>query len=422
MQDVEFNGALIPGVQHLMNSLYLVDFEVLKLSEKGDQEEEDYKFSNPRTVTQAGEAVILDKSHCNYMQDSIATKGLLNPLLARWVKEGENYVPYLVGGERRYRAIARLKSKKDMVRDTNSAKFNADLNRYEYSTRSADEVYAKVPVQIYFASDDLEALSYAYDENDCRVNLSEGHDVAMLIQLRQAKASDERILSILHKKPQWLRDTDKLIASLDSTTLHDWIEGSIAREAAVELAKVKDVETRLSCLSEAKEASVIVWQEKIEKIQQQVESFEEEVEIAESAEAIAEVSGDEESIGEAIEQKEVAKTKLDHAVKTRETTKPVVKSKQARAAINNQTGEGETNKCLRGPKIRKHYFEYLEKIIASDGIDDEIQVPVPTLNFAFDLVKGILEGETTVSSILKTHQEYLEAMEEDEEEIQGSPR
>jgi len=403
--------SLPDGVKHLTNSLYLVNFDLLRLAERSENSNGEYKFSNPRGLTQSGEAVILDKEQSQDIRKSIKDRGLMNPLVARWVKEDDGkYYPQLVGGERRYRAISYLISKKEMVRDTGNARFNTEESCFEYENHPADVVYAQILMQVYVAKDDLEALAYAYDENACRVNLSEGHDVAMLVQLRQAKASDEQILNILHKKVQWLRETDKLIANLDMTTLNDWIEGNIAREAAQELLKVENIDTRLECLQKAKQASEVVWQDKIEKIQKQVENCEEELELAQADKTLAGISN--EAVEEAEETVEQAEQKLERTKKHRDTVKPVVKSKQARKAIKDVAGEelaGNVNNCLREPKIRKFYYDYLDQMIQNEGRDDDLEIPVDTLNFAFDLVKGILDGNTEVKEIIQTYQEFLVA-------------
>jgi uncharacterized protein YheU (UPF0270 family) len=415
-KDLSMKELSLPdGVKHLTNSLYLVKFDLLRLADRPETSNGEYKFSNPRGLTQAGEAVILDKEQSQDIRKSIKDRGLMNPLVARWVKEDDgNYYPQLVGGERRYRAISYLISKKEMVRDTSKAKFNTTNNCFEYEDRPADLVYAEVLMQVYVAKDDLEALAYAYDENACRVNLSEGHDVAMLVQLRQAKASDEQILNILHKKVQWLRETDKLIANLDLTTLNNLIEGNIAREAAQELLKVENIDTRLECLQRAKQASEIVWHDKIEKIQKQVENCEEELELARADKAVAGISNEAEEIAQAEEVIEKAEQKLERTKKDRDTVKPVVKSKQARKAIKDVSGEevaGNVNNCLREPKIRKFYYDYLDQMIQNEGRDEslELEIPVDTLNFAFDLIKGILDGNTEVTGIIQTYQEFLVA-------------
>lgn len=414
--------SLPAGVKHLTSSLYLVNFDLLRLAERSENSNGEYKFSNPRGLTQSGEAVILDKEQSQDIRKSIKELGLMNPLVARWVKEDDgNYYPQLVGGERRYRAISYLISKKEMVRDTGNAKFNAEQNCFEYTERPADEVYAQVLMQVYVAKDDLEALAYAYDENACRVNLSEGHDVAMLVQLRQAKASDEQILNILHKKVQWLRETDKLVSNLDLTTLNNWIEGNIAREAAQELLKVENIDTRLECLQKAKQASKMVWQEKIEKIQKQVQNCEEELELAQADKAVAGISNEAEAVEAAEETVEKAEKKLERTKKDRDTVKPVVKSKQARKAIQEVSGEeiaGNVNNCLREPKIRKFYYDYLDQMIQNEGRDESLnlEIPLDALNLAFDLVKGILDGNTEVTEIMQTYQEFLVAAASNDED------
>jgi SOS response regulatory protein OraA/RecX len=164
----------------------------------------------------------------------------MTPFVCRW-KRGEDGKLYIqmVGGERRHRAVDFLRRKKELVKDPRTASLN-DRMDYEYQYRPADEVYHQVLCQIYAVSDDIEALAFAYTENDCRINQGPGHDVAVVMELRQAGASDERIMEVMSKDEKWLRDTDSLVEQLGEATLKELIEDRIDREAALELLHVKE--------------------------------------------------------------------------------------------------------------------------------------------------------------------------------------
>ena len=149
----------------------------------------------------------------------------------------------LVGGERRYRSLSYLIDKNEFVKDPSSVNVDRKGNK-EYSYKLAGEVYKDVLCQIYNTESDIEALAYSYSENACRKNLNDGHDVAILMELRRHKATDDQILSVLQKNKMWLRDTDSLVKKLDPATLNELLEGRITRQAAAKLSEIDDIDDR----------------------------------------------------------------------------------------------------------------------------------------------------------------------------------
>ena len=240
--------------KHLYGSLFAVPFNAILTPDNEDDDELEYKFRNPRLLTDAGQAAFLDKAACANLRESIKNKTLLNPLVCRWVEIDGQYVPQLVGGDRRYRAIEFLIRKKEIVTDPRSAKMD-DKGQWQYSKCSADIAYETIPCQIFAVNSDLDALALSWAENKSRIELSEGHEVAEVIKLRKFDASDERILEILQRDAKWLAETDDLIATLDEDTLSDLLESRIDRASAIELSAIQNIDLRTKIREAANEAS-----------------------------------------------------------------------------------------------------------------------------------------------------------------------
>jgi ParB-like chromosome segregation protein Spo0J len=81
-------------------------------------------FDNPRRLTKKGDAELTDKQLSLELRESIKKHTLLSPLICRWAQDGEGYYPQLVGGERRYRALSYLRTKKELVNDPNNVRMN----------------------------------------------------------------------------------------------------------------------------------------------------------------------------------------------------------------------------------------------------------------------------------------------------------
>ena len=230
-QDLVMSG-LPEGSRHLTGNLFMVPFSSI-IAPK----------NNPRLLTERGQSDIVDKNLSSQLRESIKKNTLLNPLVCRWVKDGDKFLPMVVGGDRRYRSLDFLIRKKEMVADPRTPKDN-EKGEFISRTASADEAYEFVPCQIFMCRDDLDALVLAWAENKTRINLTDGHEIVEVIQLRDNGASDAKIMEVLQQDSKWLSDTDRLIASLDSHTLADLIEGRLDRNSAVELAAIEDEKVR----------------------------------------------------------------------------------------------------------------------------------------------------------------------------------
>lgn len=403
------HGVTLPeGVKHLHGALHLVPFDLISIADKEPADDKiGYKFSNPRTLTEKGQAGLLDKKSAEILRADIRDRTLMAPFICRWAEENGEIRPQLVGGERRYRAVDKLRTDKTSVKDANSAKLNSE-GEYEYEYRPASEVYALVPCQIFSAKSDLEALGFAYSENAMRLNLTEGHDTAICQELRKSGASDEKIMEIMHKDARWLRDTDNFINSLDENSLKDLIEDRIDRDSAKALLEIEDIDTRTQVRESANAESADDGNRRRARYQKRVVSALEEQEIASGSVADAEYTGNEAAKAVATKTLADADAKVKRTVEDRDSKKSVTKKKHIVGATKLVTGGDPTNKqALRGPKIKESYVDYLVSVIDNDGKapDDSFQIDTKALEFGLAIAKGILSGGTNCADICRKFSE-----------------
>ena len=392
--------------KHLYGSLFAVPFNAILTPDNEDDDELEYKFRNPRLLTDAGQAAFLDKAACANLRESIKNKTLLNPLVCRWVEIDGQYVPQLVGGDRRYRAIEFLIRKKEIVTDPRSAKMD-DKGQWQYSKCSADIAYETIPCQIFAVNSDLDALALSWAENKSRIELSEGHEVAEVIKLRKFDASDERILEILQRDAKWLAETDDLIATLDEDTLSDLLESRIDRASAIELSAIQNIDLRTKIREAANEASQEVCEKKIKRLQKQVESILDQKEIAEGNLSDAEFHKDEDGKKAAKSSVAVAEQKVKAAIKERDETVPVTTAKDVKkAAVNNGVIDDDRMPRALSAKKLKSGLAYIDALIDNDGecLDGEFTMQVTTLKLVRNIFNNnILANDDNFAATFKEH-------------------
>jgi hypothetical protein len=231
----------IDGIEHLHGSLFKVKFAKIATTDKVE-ESSGYVFSNPRLLTQNGTDTLTDRSLSLDLRENIKHRTLLTPLICRWIGGSGNAHPQLVGGDRRYRALDYLISKKEMVVDPRESKFGETTSEREMV--SADIAYEYVVCQIFSCSSDLEAATLAWAENKNRINLTDGHEVAAVREFRLYGATDDQILETLQQDSKWLHETDELLEKIDEDTLSQLCEDKIKRSVAIQLLKIDDLEKR----------------------------------------------------------------------------------------------------------------------------------------------------------------------------------
>lgn len=407
------------GCKHLYGALFVIPFLEIRIPDAEDSDE-DYKFKNPRMLTEKGQNDLFDKKNSLELRESIKTNTLLNPLVCRWVKDGDDqYYPQLVGGDRRYRALDFLIRKKEIVRDPRSLQLN-DKGDWLYNQCSADVAYNSVPCQIFAVNSDLDALALAWAENKGRINLTEGHEIAEVIKLRKFGASDEKILEILQRDEKWLASSDSLIATLDQDTLSDLLENRITRDSARELGNIQDETTRNQVRLVANQASKEACERKIKRMQRRVEASFEQKEIAEGSIADAEFQNDEEAVEEAKIELFQAEKKVSRSIKERDKIAPVTTAKDVKKAAaktgvklhdeEEREDVSAPSKVLSARKIRLG-IEYLEALIENEGdcLDDEFKGGddfVYTLRLLSNILENnILANEPNFQATIKRHLE-----------------
>lgn len=399
------HGVNLPeGIKLLHGALHLVPFDMISITDREPSENDDgYKFSNPRSLTEKGQAGLMDRKSAESLRADIRDRTLMAPFVCRWAEENGEIRPQLVGGERRYRAVDKLRTEKTMVKDASSAKLNSQ-GEYEYEYRPANEVYSFVPCQIFSAKSDLDALALAYSENAMRLNLTEGHDVAICQELRKSGASDEKIMEIMHQDARWLRDTDNFINNLDENSLKDLIEDRIDRESAKALLEIDDVDTRTQVRELANAESADDAARRRARYQKRVAAAMEEQEIAAGSKADAEYSGNHTAKEIATKTLADADAKVKRTVEERDSKKAVTKKKHIVSATKSVTGSDPTSKqSMRAPKIKEHYVDYLVSVIDNDGKapDESFQIDTKALEFGLAIAKGILSGQTNCADICR---------------------
>jgi hypothetical protein len=434
------------GVKHLHGAMYLVRFPLLQIPDPEAQAEvtpgaeKQYEFRNPRALTEKGQAVLFDKMKSQEMRESIRDKTLMTPFICRW--KGQTI--QMVGGERRHRAVSWLINKKELVKDARSFKMNDEMEP-EYEYKPADQVYEYVLCQIFHATNDLDALALSYTENDCRVNQGPGHDVAMVIELRQCGATDEKIMGVMSKDEKWLRDTDNIIAGLDPTTLRDVIEDRIERDAALQLLAVKEKYDDIiasKVVVVAQEMAERDYKKRFDKLTKKLTEARDEQEIAEGnvAEAKFQGTGIEDAEGELHE----SEAKVGRLAKDRAEDKPKVAAANVRAGMRAITAEdaedeedddiegeeGETkpkkqsrprppgsasaspkSTMMKAIKVKELYVEPLEALVKMGGkhpdFGEGVVASPDAIKLAVKLIKGILDNDIECLDTVKLHYKGL---------------
>ena len=394
-------------IKHLYGSLFTVPFSAIRTPDVEDEKDDQYRFKNPRLNTESGQSDLLDKAASLELRESIKLNTLLNPLVCRWVQEEEQFVPQLVGGDRRYRAVDLLIRKKEIVTDPRSAKLD-DKGEWQYTKCTADQAYARIACQIFACNSDLDALALSWAENKSRINLSEGHEIAEVIKLRKFDATDERILEILQQDAKWLAETDDLIAKLDDATLLDLLESRIDRGSAISLAAIEDIENRTKVRVAANASASESCEKKIKKMQKQIESALDQKEIAEGTLADAEFQKDESGAEAAKSSVATADMKVKSVIKERDETVPVTTAKDVKKAAASAGIEDDDDRMPRAlsAKKLKAGLAYIDSLIENDGecLDGEFVANLSSLKLIRNIFNNnILANDDNFAATLKEH-------------------
>ena len=391
-------------IKHLYGALHLVPFEMIEVSDP-NVGSEGYQFSNPRLMTEQGQTDLMDLEMSSVLREDIKNKTLRAPLICR-VVDGEKI--QLGGGERRYRSLSYLIDKNEFVKDPSSVNVDRKGNK-EYSYKLAGEVYKDVLCQIYNTESDIEALAYSYSENACRKNLNDGHDVAILMELRRHKATDDQILSVLQKNKMWLRDTDSLVKKLDPATLNELLEGRITRQAAAKLSEIDDIDDRTEVREKAGAVSdkrnsrnMNINQKRIERAAKDQHVAQINLRVAETLDSMGEDHCDIEKVTEDLK---LANTNVADAFsRQNDGIKPMLVEDIEKVRV---PGDNPTSKFMKRDRIKHCYLDFLAKICKT-GSSEDGSFTVPTtmagrdaIRLAMRIAKGIHDGDENCLRIVK---------------------
>ena len=391
--------------QHLYGSLFAIPFDSI-ITPDDEEIGEEYQFKNPRLLTESGQAELFDKISSAELRESIKNNTMLNPLVCRWVLQDDTFVPQLVGGDRRYRAVDYLRRKKEIVIDPRSARLD-EKGQWQYTKCSAEEAYAKIACQVFACNSDLDALALSWAENKTRINLSEGHEIAEVIKLRKFNADDERITVILQRDAKWLAETDDLINNLDEASLKDLLESRIDRLSALSLASIQDVGTRTKVREAANASSQELCEKKIKRLQKQVEIALDQKEIAEGTLADAEYQKDDEGAEVAKSSVVEAEKKVKTIIKERDELSPVTTSKDVRKAAASVGYEDDDRmpRALSAKKL-KAGLAYIDNLIENDGecLDGEFTMNINSLKLLRNIFNNnILANDDNFAATFKEY-------------------
>ena len=387
------------GTKHLSGNLYLVPFASIR----GPKE-------NPRLLTEQGRSDLLDRDNSIQLRDSICRDTLLSPLVCRWDIEEGKAIPVIVGGDRRHRALEYLIRNKVDVSDPRKPRHNEN-GEYVNHVTTADEAYEFVTCQVFSCSDDIEALTLAWAENKNRINLTDGHEIRQLMQLRDANATDAQIMQILQRNQKWLADTDRLVQSLDHGSLADLIEGKLDRNAAVELAAIDNLEDREQVRQMANEEAMQEWRKRIQRIKSEIDNAMSKRDVAEGSVVFADSEEERQS---AEGDLDVAETEREDSERKLRNTKPRVNTQMVRNASRRVTGRTPNTANKRGPKggtrnMRNSEIEqgiqFFEALCENKGNapDGSFSADIDTLELVVKVLKNITSGNKDWIGTLREH-------------------
>lgn len=416
------NLPLADGIRHLYGNLYLVPFKAIHIvtETKGGNKETKYSFVNPRLLTEKGQKSFTNKESSLRLRTDIKRHGMMHPFVCVWFEKNGIMCPKLIGGHNRANAISKLISDNEQVKDISKdqpALMTLDSNKeisFSDEFSPASKVYEFVLCTIYAVDEELDSLELSYSENNCRENLTLGHDIAILKELLHVKASDERIIKILQKDEKWLRDVKSLLDNVDSQTLDDLIEDKISLDSAFELIKINDMEIRHNVRDSAINESMEDHQKKMERIKKEITTCLIEKDIQEGNVVTAKYHNDKSKLKEAedaIEEIEQKSQRLSSKIQTMQPKATVKNIKKARISHNVSNIQ---KRGLKGKSIQIIY-EYVNGLLeVAEANEDE--AVVEKLKLCCKLTKAILDGDQDWKNIFKEFDNSDEDMPELEDE------
>jgi hypothetical protein len=389
VKTLENFAELFPGdVEHLHGNLYRVRRNIIQMAANGlEVDDGRIKFGNPRwtkdkngkLIARALSGTNADMAKMDELRQSIVEEGLENPLRLRVTDGDDGPILELVNGERRYRSI-------DLA-------CGEDILCFDPSTEveaPASQVYEWVDCRIN-RMDDKTAVRNSLRPNETGEGIGEGASVAVVKTLRFAGYEDDEIKQMTGKSTTWLRETDELL-TLDEATFAALNNEEINRKVALNLARIRDVHSRLNRLEDVRQNLLARVEKKRQMIDESVEEDDAEIEIAGAVRRIAEMDGNQEVAAKAekkvIEAKKRKKKKVEEG-KSLDNAFATSKDWDA-TAPNSESKPWTIN------KIEKHWYTPLLAIIRRKGKDEEgndLGIDLIDAKLVWRVLEAILEGK-----------------------------
>lgn len=390
-------------VSHIRGNLFRVKRGSINIAKAGlSSSDGKLVYGNPRWfVNKNGkpEARGLDRGKMEELKGSIMERGMDHPIRLRVADDG---ILEIVNGERRFRAIGELVEDERDCFDQSSGEI-----------APASEVHEWVECRIEYM-DDATALCCALKLNETGEVIGETASLQVVKVLRESGYDDQEILKATGKSIAWLRETERLIG-LDEVCLEHLRSDMINRQVALRLAKVKDVEERVSMLERIKAAAEERHAETVRQSKQKaeraraklgesiVDSFEAEIEGKESA-----------------PEKSKAERKAKKSLEKAEAELRKSEGKKPKAVTNDVHKAEGTNKPLTSAKILSLYLEPIAELIEGDGVCERGAFDVASLSMIHAILEAILNGDKEMWDILDGHCRVEEVAEESESEEEAS--
>ena len=391
------NLPLADGIKHLYGNLYLVPFKAIHIVTDANQKNSKYTFTNPRLLTEKGQKTLTNKESSAKLRHDIKNHGMMHPFVCVWFEKNGKMCPKLIGGHNRANALSKLMADNEKVKDIskeqpsmmtlNSNKEIVFLDEFN----SASKVYENVICTIYAVDEELDSLELSYSENNCRENLTSGHDVAILRELIRVKASDEKIIKVLQKDEKWLRSVKHLLDSIDSTTLEDLIEDRITIESAFELLKINDMEVRHSVRDSAIQESMEDYEKKLNRIKKQITSALIDKDIQEGNLVEAKFHDNKSKADKAEEAIKEIEQKSQRLATKVQTMQPKATIKNVKSAKSSHNVNNIQKRGLKGKSIQMMY-EYINSMLELAEVNNADEIIVGKLQLCRSLTKAILDG------------------------------
>jgi molybdopterin converting factor small subunit len=381
------------------DGMYHVDWDLISCAEELEEGEvltdegevradTEFKFFNPRHLGQFGEKVGerflgqgFDSASMQELLTDIKNSGLNYPLLGFWyIDEESKLIKVRINdGERRWRCINRLTSRKEQVWSKEHKRFVP-----------ANELYARIICRVETMTDE-EAMERAYKVTNTSMKWGDAALARSIKHLYKIGKTDDQVCKMVGKSKLWVSDTYRL-TELDDFSFTFLLEGKINRKCALDLLKIPDVEKRKKWLEDGWQDAMNTHEESKVKAEAAYDTALQKEEIAEAELAEAKFDNKDEATISELEEKvtEAAeKTKKRKEAKAA-SAKPMVRSKNLQRASGLKT-------ALRPPKIQKKLKAVQELISKSDYTLADAK----TLKIVASVYQCCLDGIDDIEEVLR---------------------